>query len=65
VESYFTPWFSFRGAKRLATGQFRVEGYNPKADFYTDAKGVGVYEPGGSSNTFQKGEGQWGVSRYD
>jgi hypothetical protein len=64
VESYFTVWFSLRGAKRLASGQFRVEGYDPKGNNYTDREGVGVYELGGSSNTFQKGEGQWQVSQY-
>jgi hypothetical protein len=65
TKSYFRVWFSFRGAKRLATGEFRVEGYNPaKGDFYTEAKGVGVYELPGSSNTLQKGEGKWGTSRY-
>jgi hypothetical protein len=64
VESYFTLWFSFRGAKRLASGEFRVEGYDPKGTEYTKAEGVGVYELAGSSNTFQKGEGQWSVSSY-
>jgi hypothetical protein len=64
VESYYKVWFSFRGAKRLTSGQFRVAGYNPQADLYTDAEGVGIYELAGSSNTFQAGEGQWTVSRY-
>jgi hypothetical protein len=63
VKSYFKVWFSFRGAKRLATGEFRVEGFDPKNP--RDKEGVGVYEPGGSSNTFQNGEGQWTVSAYD
>ena len=28
--SYFRVWFSFRGAKRLSSGEFRVEGSDPK-----------------------------------
>jgi hypothetical protein len=64
TKSYFRLWFSFRGAKRLATGEFRVEGYDPKGNNYITKEGVAVYELAGSSNTFQKGEGQWLVSSY-
>ena len=67
VKSYFKPWFSFRGAKRFVSGQFRVAGAlgTPGRDDYTDGKGVALYELGGSSNTFQGGEGRWSVYRYE
>jgi hypothetical protein len=66
VKSFFKPWFSFRGAKRFVSGQFRVAGAlgTPGRDDYTDGKGVALFELGGSSNTFQGGEGQWSVYRY-
>jgi hypothetical protein len=67
AKSYFRPWFSFRGAKRFVSGQFRVAGAlgTRGRDDYTDGKGVALYELPGSSNTFQQGEGQWSVYRYE
>jgi hypothetical protein len=67
VKSYFRSWFSFRGAKRFVSGQFRVAGAlgTPGTDDYTSGSGVALYELAGSSNTFQQGEGQWNVCRYE
>jgi hypothetical protein len=56
---WFRVWFSLRGAKRLSSGNFQV------VPAYPDGDGVAVYELGGSSDTLEKGSGQWTVRRYE
>lgn len=59
VESFYKSWFSFRGAKRFVSGQFRVAG-----GAYPGGDGIALCELAGSSDTFQQGEGRWSVIRY-
>ena len=66
VESYFKSWFSFRGAKRFVSGQFRIAGALGAGKYdYTIGRGVAMCELPGSSNTFQQGEGRWALYRYN
>ena len=59
TETYYTAWFSFRGAKRLASGRFEVAGATPPLE-----EGDALYELHGSNTTFQHGSGRWVVSEF-